>query len=95
MADEQKKSLRDLMDDAGAQHGITQRKLWGWVLTAMANKELLPILPEGMTLKRLITIEHLELTQEWVRLYSARNLFYFLFIVTAKDRSGAISDAVC
>lgn len=49
MADEQK-SLRDLMDDAGAQHGIAQRKLWRWVLTAMAN-ELLPIFPEGMTLK--------------------------------------------
>jgi hypothetical protein len=49
MAGEQA-SLRDLIENGGAQYALAQRTLWSWVLSAIVHGELLPILPEGTTL---------------------------------------------
>jgi len=44
------KSLRDLVEEGAASHGIVLRTLWGWALDAIVAGSLVPVLPAGVSL---------------------------------------------
>jgi hypothetical protein len=44
------RSLRSLVEEGAASHGIALRTLWGWALDAMVAGSLIPVLPAGVSL---------------------------------------------
>ena len=44
------RSLRSLVEERAASHGIALRTLWGWALEAIVAGSLIPVLPTGITL---------------------------------------------
>jgi hypothetical protein len=44
------RSLRDLVEEGAASHGIGLRTLWGWALDAIVAGSLIPVLPTGVSL---------------------------------------------
>jgi hypothetical protein len=44
------RSLRDLVEEGAASHGIGLRTLWGWALDAIVAGSVIPVLPTGVSL---------------------------------------------